>query len=136
MAFTLHNSWERESPLKRSLPTGASKPGLEPQRDEIVVVKHVNGGFFGTDLEIQLRRAGVRRLVVGGFFTNFCVETTVCTAGNKSVRPLVNQLRPVPHGPRTPWASDSGEQAARRTSGLGSRFLATHLTGGSRSERP
>jgi nicotinamidase-related amidase len=82
VAFTLHDSLERDSPLKRALPTGASKPGLEPRRDEMVVVKHVNGAFFGTDLEIQLRRAGVCRLVVGGFFTNFCVETTVRTAGN------------------------------------------------------
>ena len=82
VAFTLHDSWEQDSPLKRSLPTGASKPGLEPRRGEIVVVKHVNGAFFGTDLEIQFRRAGVRRLVVGGYFTNFCVETTVRTAGN------------------------------------------------------
>ena len=47
-----------------------------------MVIKHVNGGFFGTDLEIQLRRGGVQRLVVAGFFTNFCVETTVRTAGN------------------------------------------------------
>jgi nicotinamidase-related amidase len=82
VAFTLHDSWERDSPLKRSLPTGASKPGLEARLGEIVVVKHVNGAFFGTDLEIQLRRVGVSRLVVGGFFTNFCVETTVRTAGN------------------------------------------------------
>jgi nicotinamidase-related amidase len=82
VAFSLHDSWEPRSPLKRSLPTGASKPGLEPAGGDIVVVKHVNGAFFGTDLEIQLRRAGVRRLVVGGFFTNFCVETTVRTAGN------------------------------------------------------
>ena len=52
MAFTLHDSWEPESPLKRSLPTGASKPGLEARRGEIVVVKHVNGAFFGTDLEM------------------------------------------------------------------------------------
>ena len=82
VAFSLHDSWERHSPLKRSLPTGASKPGLEPQGGEIVVVKHVNGAFFGTDLDLRLRRAGVRRLAVGGFFTNFCVETTVRTAGN------------------------------------------------------
>jgi nicotinamidase-related amidase len=82
VAFSLHDSWEQHSPLKRSLPSGASKAGLEPGSDEIVVIKHVNGAFFGTDLEIQLRRAGVRRLVVGGFFTNFCVETTVRTAGN------------------------------------------------------
>ena len=82
VAFTLHDSWEQDSPLKRSLPTGAPKSGLEPCGGEIVVVKHVNGAFFGTDLEIRLRRAGVRRLVVGGYFTNFCVETTVRTAGN------------------------------------------------------
>ncbi len=82
VAFTLHDSWEEESPLKLALTSGASKPGLEPEAGEIAVVKHVNGGFFGTDLEIQLRRIGVRRLVVGGFFTNYCVETTVRTAGN------------------------------------------------------
>lgn len=33
-------------------------------------------------MEIALRRAGVQRLVVGGFFTNFCVETMVRMAGN------------------------------------------------------
>jgi nicotinamidase-related amidase len=82
VAFSRHDSWEPDSPLKSSLPTGAWKPGLEARRGEIVVVKHVNGAFFGTDLEIRLRRVGVRRLVVGGFFTNFCVETTVRTAGN------------------------------------------------------
>ena len=82
VAFTLHDSWEAASPLKLSLPCGASKPGLEPRPGEIMVIKHVDGGFFGTDLEIQLRRRGVQRLVVAGFFTNFCVETTVRTAGN------------------------------------------------------
>jgi len=82
VAFTLHDSWEERSPLKLSLPSGAPKPGLEPAGDEVVVVKHVDGGFFGTELEILLRRLGIRRLVVGGFFTNFCVETTVRTAGN------------------------------------------------------
>ncbi len=82
VAFTLHDSWEAASPLKLSLPSGAPKPGLEPLPGEITVIKHVDGGFFGTDLEIQLRRRGVQRLVVAGFFTNFCVETTVRTAGN------------------------------------------------------
>ena len=27
VAFTLHDSWEQDSPLKRSLPSGASKSG-------------------------------------------------------------------------------------------------------------
>ncbi len=82
VAFTRHDSREAASPLKLSLETGEQIEGLEPGADDIVVHKDVNSGFVGTSLEVQLRRAGVRRLVVGGFFTNFCVETTVRMAGN------------------------------------------------------
>ena len=42
----------------------------------------MNSGFIGTSLELELRRAGIQRLVVVGFFTNICVETTVRMAGN------------------------------------------------------
>ena len=80
--FTVQDSLEAKSPLKLSLPGGRLKPGFDPVEGEGVVVKNVNGAFFGTDLEIRLRRVGVRRLVVCGFFTNMCVETTVRTAGN------------------------------------------------------
>ncbi len=82
VAFTRHDSREAASPLKFSLPTGAQKPGFEPGPGEIVVDKDVNSGFVGTSLELQLHRAGVRRLVVAGFFTNMCVETTTRMAGN------------------------------------------------------
>ena len=82
VAFTRHDSREAASPLKLSLPTGAQIDGLEPRDGDIVVVKDVNSGFVGTSLEIELRRSGIRRLVVIGFFTNFCVETTVRMAGN------------------------------------------------------
>lgn len=80
--FTLHNSREQNSPLKLSLETGQPKEGFEPETGEIVVTKDVNGGFIGTSLEIQLRRAGVSRLLIAGFFTNMCVETTTRHAGN------------------------------------------------------
>jgi nicotinamidase-related amidase len=80
--YTRHDSREPESPLKISLPTGAFLPGVEPRSGEVVVVKDVNGGFIGTNLELQLRRAGVTRIVVAGFFTNMCVETTVRQGGN------------------------------------------------------
>ena len=82
VAFTRHDSREAASPLKFSLPTGAQKPGFEPVAGEIVVEKDVNSGFIGTNLEVQLRRVGISRLVIVGFFTNFCVETTTRMAGN------------------------------------------------------
>jgi nicotinamidase-related amidase len=82
VAFTRHDSREDASPLKFSLPGGVQKEGFEPHDNEIVVEKNVNSGFVGASLELQLRRAGVHRLVVAGFFTNMCVETTVRMAGN------------------------------------------------------
>lgn len=80
--FTQHDSREAASPLKLSEPGGAWKDGLAPRNGEPVVTKDVNSGFLGTNLEIILRRSGVARLVVAGFFTNMCVETTVRMAGN------------------------------------------------------
>ena len=82
VAFTRHDSRETGSPLKLSLESGAQLNGLEPAGGDIVVTKDVNSGFIGTSLEVELRRAGIRRLVVVGFFTNVCVETTVRMAGN------------------------------------------------------
>ena len=82
VAYTQHDSREAASPLKLSLASGAMKAGFEPQSDDIVVVKDVNSAFVGTSMEVQLRRANISRLVVVGFFTNFCVETSVRMAGN------------------------------------------------------
>jgi len=82
VAFTRHNSREAASPLKFSLDSGKQIDGLETNDGDIVVTKDVNSGFIGTSLEVELRRAGIQRLVVVGFFTNFCVETTVRMAGN------------------------------------------------------
>ena len=82
VAWTLHDSREAASPLKLSESGGELKPGFEIAASDIVVEKDVNSGFVGTSLEILLRRAGIQRLVVVGFFTNFCVETTIRMSGN------------------------------------------------------
>ena len=80
--YTAHNSREAVSPLKLGTAGGEFLPGLGPRAGEAVVVKDVNGGFTGTSLEIVLRRLHVHRLVLCGYFTNFCVETTARGAGN------------------------------------------------------
>ena len=82
VAFTRHNSREKNSPLKLSLETGKQIEGLEIHSSDIVVEKDVNSGFIGTSLEVQLRRSGIDRLVIMGFYTNYCIETTVRMAGN------------------------------------------------------
>ncbi len=51
--------------------------GLVPLAGEPVVTKHCYSGFGGTDLEIQLRRRGIRTLVFTGVQTHVCVESTL-----------------------------------------------------------
>lgn len=82
VAFTLHNSRQTVSPLKLGTPGGECLDGIAPRSGELVVRKDVNSGFVGTSLEIDLRRRGIGRLVTVGYFTNFCVESTVRMAGN------------------------------------------------------
>ena len=43
---------------------------------DILVTKHQWGAFYGTDLDVQLRRRGVRTVVLGGIATNLGVEST------------------------------------------------------------
>lgn len=80
--FTRHDSREDASPLKFSLPTGDQIEGFEPRAGEIVIEKDVNSAFVGTDMELRMRQYNVNRLAVAGFFTNFCVETSVRMSGN------------------------------------------------------
>ncbi|MBN2495991.1 MAG: isochorismatase family protein [Deltaproteobacteria bacterium] len=49
---------------------------LSPLQDERVVVKCRYSAFAGTDMDMLLREAGVRDLVIGGVMTNLCCETT------------------------------------------------------------
>jgi nicotinamidase-related amidase len=40
------------------------------------VTKHQWGAFYGTDLDVQLRRRGIQTIVLGGVATNIGVEST------------------------------------------------------------
>jgi nicotinamidase-related amidase len=49
--------------------------GLAKPKD-ILILKRQWGAFYGTDLDLQLRRRGVTTMVLGGIATNFGVEST------------------------------------------------------------
>jgi nicotinamidase-related amidase len=70
-------------PVDAPLPPGAPPPGwsdlvpeLGPSAGDIVVTKRQWGAFYGTELDLQLRRRGVRTLLMCGISTNFGVEST------------------------------------------------------------
>jgi nicotinamidase-related amidase len=47
---------------------------------DVTVLKHHWGAFTGTDLDLQLRRRGVKTVVIGGIATNMGVESTARSA--------------------------------------------------------
>lgn len=53
---------------------------LAPAAGEWVVRKHRYSAFSGTDLDMLLRSAGIRSVVVTGVSTNACVESTLRAA--------------------------------------------------------
>lgn len=51
--------------------------GLDAREDDLWVEKDRFSAFLGTDLQPRLVEQGIKRLVVGGVRTDFCVESTV-----------------------------------------------------------
>jgi len=47
---------------------------------DICVIKRQWGAFYGTELELQLRRRGIEQIVLGGISTNIGVESTARNA--------------------------------------------------------
>jgi nicotinamidase-related amidase len=56
----------------------------EEQDNEIVVTKRQWGAFYGTNLDLELRRRGRGVIVLGGIATNFGVESTARDAWERN----------------------------------------------------
>jgi nicotinamidase-related amidase len=63
-----------------SLPPGWDEFPEPPNPSDLVITKRHWGAFFGTELDLQLRRRGVRCMVLGGIATNIGVESTARSA--------------------------------------------------------
>jgi nicotinamidase-related amidase len=56
-------------------------PAELPAADtDILIVKRQWGAFYGTELDLQLRRRGIKTIVLGGISTNIGVESTARAA--------------------------------------------------------
>jgi ureidoacrylate peracid hydrolase len=57
---------------------GEFRSGFEPKPGEIVAQEHwCSSGFANTDLDLQLKKHGIHRLIVVGLIAHTCVEATV-----------------------------------------------------------
>jgi nicotinamidase-related amidase len=63
-------------------------PGLQ-QPGDLVITKRQWGAFHGTELDLQLRRRGIRTIVLGGVSTQIGVESTARQAYERGYELLI-----------------------------------------------
>lgn len=93
-----------DEPMQASLPSGWDQlvEEMQPREGDVVVTKRQWGAFYGTPLDLELRRRGRRTLVLGGIATNFGVESTARDAYERNyqlvlVEDLMASLDPAAH---------------------------------------
>lgn len=86
--FLVHVSLTPETSLKVKADSSISRSGelppdwtefapeVSPQETDVIITKKQWGAFYGTDLELQLRRRGIDTIVLGGIATTYGVEST------------------------------------------------------------
>jgi nicotinamidase-related amidase len=83
-----YESWKYVAPIQKAAWSrrsfeygtwgGAIRAEFEPQAGDIVAAEHwCSSGFANTDLDLQLRKHGIHKLIVMGLIAHTCVEATV-----------------------------------------------------------
>jgi ureidoacrylate peracid hydrolase len=71
---------------------------LTPHPGELVITKPRYSGFVGTALDTELRRRGIRTLLMAGIASNVCVESTVRDAYFREYWPVMIEDATMPAG--------------------------------------
>jgi nicotinamidase-related amidase/chorismate mutase len=77
-----HESLEAESTYRAGQIGCEFKQEVQPISGELIVTKHTNNAFIGTDLHALFKAKNIGSLVICGVITNNSVEATVRMAGN------------------------------------------------------
>ncbi len=73
----LHPLADATMPVQTPLPDWAEiVPEMGPKQGDFVITKRQWGAFYGTELDLELRRRGVATIVLCGISTNIGVEST------------------------------------------------------------
>jgi nicotinamidase-related amidase len=68
---------------------GAIAQEVAPQAGETVITKHYPNAFINTELDTELKNAGAQSLILAGFMTHMCVNSTAHGAFNLGYQPTV-----------------------------------------------
>ena len=103
-------------------PQAREAPVFVPEDDDLVVDAAGMSGFYGSRLDIELRRRGIDRLAVGGLGLETAVYSTLAAANDRGYECLVLADASAPHEPAV------GERALNSITMSGGIFGAVGTT--------
>lgn len=68
---------------------GAISAEVAPKNGEVVVIKNYPNAFWRTSLEAQLKALGIENVVLAGFMTHMCINSTARGAFNLGFKPTI-----------------------------------------------
>lgn len=78
--YIQHDGQEEDSPVFTGSPGWEIHPAIAPADGEMVIHKRACDSFFETPLQGELTALGIKRLVVAGCRTQYCIDTTCRSA--------------------------------------------------------
>ncbi|WP_152207173.1 cysteine hydrolase family protein [Marinobacter changyiensis] len=87
--FHIRHDGGEGSPYDLTDDLGAISEEVAPVGDEPVITKNVPNSFVGTDLDAQLKALGIKNIVLAGFMTHMCVNSTAHGGFNLGYAPTV-----------------------------------------------
>jgi nicotinamidase-related amidase len=104
------------SPYDIRADIGAIADKVAPVEGEAVVVKNYPNSFVGTDLDARLKAVGATKLVIAGFMTHMCINSTSRGAFNLgyavTVPASATATRPLPAADGSTLAAESVQAVA------------------------
>ncbi len=87
--FHVRHDGGEGSPYDINADIGAFIEQVAPQSGEAIITKHYPNSFIQTDLDAQLKAQGVQDIVLAGFMTHMCINSTAHGAFNLGYQPTV-----------------------------------------------
>jgi nicotinamidase-related amidase len=87
--FHIQHDAGEGSPYDLNAPIGQIADVVAPVAGEPVITKNVPSSFAQTDLDEQLKKAGIQNLILAGFMSHMCVNSTARAAFTLGYNPTV-----------------------------------------------
>lgn len=82
-----HTFTQADKPFfRRGTPQWEIHPEVRARRHDLLIEKHLPGSFTGTELEAWLREKTIDTVVIAGYMTHMCCDTTARQAVHRGFR--------------------------------------------------